>query len=131
MILAGVKFWDVTFTVLWVSLVLLIVFILYRMLLRRLKGNTPPSEDYCVLYGLENHPSRGIVEFYFTSEIKRHYQFLILNQEMEEVMEVSQKEANNGGNIIQFDTTQLKNGLYFYCLKTDNQKTMKRMKIAN
>lgn len=130
-VLAGINFWDVAITVLWVSLLILVLVILYRKLLSRLNRDTPPPEDYCVLYGLEIEPSKGTVEFYFTSEKKRNFQMIILNEAMEEIEVVCEKESNNGGNIIPFDTTKLENGSYFYCLKTDNQKTMKRMTIAN
>lgn len=130
-VLAGFSFMDVVVTILWVSLAVIVLWILYKKFLKRIGDSAPPAEDYCVLYGLEIQPSKGEVEFYFTSEMKRNFRLIILNEAMEEITEVCSKESNKGGNIIPFDTTQIENGLYFYCLKTENQKTMKKMRVAN
>lgn len=131
MILFGFSIVETLKGILWVSLIILVVVILYRQLLRFLGKGSVSQEEYCVLYGLEVQPSRGDVEFYFTSAKPKYYQLLILDADMEKVMEVVSKECHVGGNIIRFDSSRLENGEYFYCLKTDNQKTVKKMRVAN
>jgi hypothetical protein len=42
---------------------------------------------------------------------------------------LKEAEMKSGGHIIRFDSSQLANGIYFYCLETDNQKTLKKMKV--
>jgi hypothetical protein len=44
---------------------------------------------------------------------------------------VSEKNVPEGGHIIRFDTNTLPNGTYFYQLRTENQKTMKRFSVEN
>ncbi|MDG1332764.1 MAG: hypothetical protein P8P74_10560 [Crocinitomicaceae bacterium] len=132
MILAGFTFDSTTVIyILCVTLGILVVAIGYRQLLRYLGKGTPPKEDYCVLYSLEKSPAQGELEFYFTSEMPKSVTMNILDAEMNFVTEVSTIDCHKGGNIIRYDSTQIANGNYFYCLQTANQKTMKKMRIKN
>lgn len=70
-ILLAPTVWETAEVLLWVSLVGLILVIAYKRLLRALGKDIPPKENYCVLYGLEENPVSGEVEFYFTSEKKK------------------------------------------------------------
>jgi len=117
--------------ILCVTFGILLIAILYRKLLRHLGKGTPPKENYCVLYSLEKNPSQGELEFYFTSDIEKSVTLNVLDQEMNFVSEIGTIECHKGGNIIRYDSTQLANGNYFYCLQTTNQKTMKKMRIQN
>lgn len=124
--------WEsVAINVLIGTLSVLIVVIAYRQLLRFLGKGRVPLENYCVLYGLEENPVKGEVEFYFTSEEKKNVKIQLLDGDMEVLEEISDKECHVGGNIIRFDTSKLKNGVYYYCLRTSNQKTMKKMEVRN
>lgn len=130
-ILLAPTVWETAEVLLWVSLVGLILVIAYKRLLRALGKDIPPKENYCVLYGLEENPVSGEVEFYFTSEKKKQFTLSILDAEMNDLKEIISKESHIGGNIIRFDSSNLPNGDYYYCLKTDNQKTMKKMMVLN
>lgn len=130
-VLYSYSFWETAKGILWVTLIILILIIAYRKLLRVLGKGNPSKEDYCVLYGLEQNPSKGEVEFYFTSDKTKLVKILILDLDFEEVIEVSAKECHIGGNIIRFDSSKVPNGNYFFCLKTDNQKTVKKMSVQN
>ena len=131
MILVGYSWIDVGLGTLYASLGLLILSIAYKRLLRKLSDGAVRGEDYCVLYALEEDPVSGEVEFYFTSEQKREFRLLILGEDMEDIALVAEKTASPGGNIVKFNTTVLKNGIYYFCLKTENQKTMKKMHVLN
>lgn len=131
MVLYGFSILETIKGFLWVTLIILILVILYRRLLRYLGKGRVSQDDYCVLYGLEEQPSSGEIEFYFTSAKPKYYQLLILDEDMNKVHEVISKECHVGGNIVRFNSNQLENGIYFYCLKTDNQKTVKKMQIKN
>ncbi len=122
---------SVVLNTLVVTLSGLILFIGYRQLLKLMGRRNPSKEDYCVLFGLESNPAAGEVAFYFTSENVKEVAFQILDENMNLLQEVSRKECFPGGNIIRFDTTTISNGHYFYCLRTDNQKTMKKMEVRN
>ncbi len=129
--LAPISFGKILIGILFVSLAILILVIAYRKLLGYLGKGATPKEDYCVLYGLEEDPANGEVSFYFTSESKRPVQIHVLDEKYGFVQEVYSAECKSGGNIVRFETTTLPNGQYFYCLITDNQKTMKKMSVAN
>lgn len=129
MILIGFSWLDVIIGMLWVSIIGLVLVIGYRKLLAYLGNNDIKKEDYCVLYNLEISPVTGEAPFYFTSEKVRNVSIWIQDNTMQDLIEVSNQECKIGGNIIRFDTSNLKNGTYFYCLKTDNQKISKKMEV--
>jgi hypothetical protein len=117
--------------ILCVSLALLVLLIAYKKLLRYLGKGVPPKEDYCVLYSLEHEVASGEVQFYFTCESPKEIVMELLKEDMTVVSELANKSVEAGGHIVRFDTTLLVNGMYYYRLRTDNQKTMKRMQVAN
>lgn len=131
MILAPITFGKIAIGVLFVSLALLILIIAYRKLLGYLGKGRVPKEDYCVLYSLEVQPAKGDVDFYFTSESKKEVRIHVLNEKYDFVLEAYNAQCKTGGNVVRFQTESLQNGDYFYCLMTDNQKTMKKMTVAN
>lgn len=123
--------WKILIGVLLVSLIILVLIIAYRKLLAYLgKGQLSP-ENYCVLYSLEENPASGELEFYFTSPEKKMVHLELLDAQMGLITTISEKECNLGGNIIRFDSSNFADGLYYYCLRTDNQKTMKKMTLKN
>ena len=63
------------------SITLLILFIAYKKLLARLGKGTPKQEDYCVLYGLEETPSKNEVSFYFTSNSEHSIELSLLTND--------------------------------------------------
>ena len=91
----------------------------------------PVKEDYCVLYSLEQEPAVGEATFYFTSDSEKEFSLKILDEEMKEVSIVKKGKCTEGGNIVRFDTTSLSNGMYYYSLQTNNQKTSKKMSVRN
>ena len=132
MILAGFTFNLTTITyILFVTLGLLVLAIAYRALLKYLGRGTPSKADYCVLYNLEKNPAVGELEFYFTSEEPKKVTLNVLDEDLNIVTEISTIDCHTGGNIIRYDSTQIANGNYFYCLQTPNQKTMKKMRVQN
>lgn len=130
-LLVGFSWLDVVLGVLWVSLGILVLLILYRLLLRRLSAGSIDKRNYCELYDLESNPVIGEVKFYFTSGSEREVRLCIYNQNLEHVQDVKVFQCKTGGNIVRFESTGLPNGNYFYGLETENQKIMKKMRIQN
>lgn len=131
MILRGYDIPTIIIATLCVSLAILILVIAYRKLLQYLGRGSVNKQDFCVLYPLEKDPVAGEVEFYFTCEVTKQYSLEILDAEMQELTKVKEGEAGPGGTIVRFDTASLSNGMYYFCLKTSNQKTMKKMNVWN
>lgn len=117
--------------VLFTLLAVFVLYIAYRELLRRFGKGRVPNEQYAVLYGLEHMPVSGEVEFYFTISQPKRLAFEILHSDMRELQVLADREFEPGGHIVRFDTTVLPEGVYFYCLRSDNQKTMKRMQVQH
>jgi hypothetical protein len=101
----------------------------YRMILKRLQKGELNQADYAKLYELEQHQITGEIEFYFTIETPKSIKFSILDESLALILVVKEEAVKSGGHIIRFDSSQLSNGVYFYCLETDNQKTLKKMKV--
>lgn len=129
--LIAVTFQNVLIGILCFSLAILILIISYRKLLAYLGKGVPPKEDYCVLYSMESEEVDGEGEIYFTSERERNVIVELLNTEFVQVKEVYNKDCKKGGNIVRFETHDLADGNYFYQLITDNQKTLKKMRVKN
>lgn len=109
----------------------LVLFIAYRELLRRFGKGSVVKEDYAVLFGLEKPKITGEVEFYFTMNQPKHIVFMILDQQMNPLQTIADQDYQSGGHILRFNTESLTDGIYFYCLQSENQKTMKRMFIQH
>lgn len=131
MILMGYSIGKVLVGVLCVTLALLVLYIAYKKLLAYLGKGVPVQRDYCVLYSLEVQPSKGEVEIYFTTEFPKEVTIELLNSDMSVNQVIRTGEFEEGGHITRFDSTLIPNGQYYYCLRTENQKTMKKMVIAN
>jgi hypothetical protein len=131
MILMTYSVGKVVVGILFVSLALLVLIIAYRKLLAYLGKGNPVKEDYCVLYGLEEPEVKGLVEFYFTTEAPKQVRLELLNEDMSFNSLIKEGDFGKGGHIVRYETKDLQNGNYFYCLRTENQKTMKKMKVNN
>lgn len=131
MLLKGFTYIQVIFGVLWTSLAILVLVIIYRRLLRYLSRGAVSKREYCELYPLEMNPAHGMIPFYFTSERERPVKMELLNGDMEFIREIASFDCKPGGNIVRFDSTALPDGEYFYTLVTDNQKIMKKMYLRN
>lgn len=113
------------------SITLLILVIAYKKLLAYFGKGNPKKEDYCVLYSLEGDVASGEIEIYFTTEIPKSVTIELLNEDFSLNKEITQRDVTQGGHIVRFDSRVLENGHYYYCLRTDNQKTMKKMRVEN
>lgn len=117
--------------ILCVSLALLLIVIAYKKLLKFLGKGLPVPKDYCVLYSLEQNPVKGELVIYFTTEFPKNVRIEILNDDLSLNTLIVDKDFSEGGHITRYDSTVLPDGNYFYCLRTDNQKTMKAMVVQN
>lgn len=106
-------------------------YFLYKLLIRSFSKTHIDQRDFTRLNDLEASFVSGEVEFYFSMEGRKHVVFSILDKNMQEVERLAEQEFAEGGHIVRFDTTKLPDGVYFYCLQTPNQKTMKKMKIQH
>ncbi|MFN5418154.1 MAG: hypothetical protein ACK5B9_13940 [Flavobacteriia bacterium] len=131
MILVGYNFSKMAVGVLVVSLAVLVLVIAYRKLLAFMGRGNINMEKYAVLYSLENDPVSGEIEFYFTCEEPKTGTFSILNEDSSLNQTIIAKDFQTGGNIVRFDSTSISNGVYYYQLETENQKTMKKMNVVN
>jgi hypothetical protein len=115
----------------WISLVILVIIIVYRLVLRRMKRSMIDNTQFLVMHSVEKSPAYGAIQFYFQAEQAGHAVFRLYDKA--ETMEIILLDGayKKGNTIIDFDTTQLPNGLYFYELRTENQKTSKLMEVKN
>lgn len=118
--------------VLWITLALLIVFIIvYRFLLVRFKRGRMEKELYFVMHPIEKVPASGTVQIFIEMHSAKDIEVSLFSMDKTFHKVITNKSCKKGGNIIQLDTTQFQNGFYFYQAETDNQKARKRMEIRN
>jgi len=114
-----------------VTITIIIAFLAYSKILKNMRKGELNLGKYCVLYSLEKNQQTGELEFYFTNEETKHVTFEILAENNEVLETLADQEYKAGGHIVRYDSMRLKNGVYFYQLKTDNQKTAKKMIVEN
>ncbi len=131
MILLGFSIANILIVTLSVTLGLLILFIIYRKILAYVSRGEPIQKDYAKLYPVEQNPASGEVTIYFTCEIEKDITIDLLDSNMNLIKELFAKKCKEGGHIVRFDSENVIDGEYFYCLKSDNQKTMKKITISN
>ena len=131
LILLGLSFVKITLGVLYTSITVIVAYILYKRLLRSMNKGVPNKALYCELNALEQDPAKGMLEFYFTSLESKKVSVEILDESYNRVEVLADKEFNAGQHIVRYDSTKVSNGVYYYQLKTDNQQTMKMMRILN
>jgi hypothetical protein len=116
--------------VLVVTFGILMSFVLYRLLLKRLNKGSVNQALYCTLYSLDKDPVEGEVEFYFITPVAMNVTFCIWQKD-QKLMELRNEEFGKGGHIVRFDTNQIEDGEYFFGIETADQKTIKRFNIKN
>lgn len=131
MILIGYSLLTTLTTILIVSLIILLVALAYRKLLRRLTQGEPVKEHYCVLFDLEQHPVKGEMEIYFTCEQSQQVEICLFNIDFSLNRVIETVDAVPGGRIVRFDSRLVDDGNYFFGLRTDHQKTIKKCQIRN
>ncbi len=128
----GIRSWESKVLGIFIGLAAIaMLYITYKSIIKRFSRGTLKKEDYALLFDLESKAQHGEIEFYFTIEQTKKVVFSILNEKMEAIKVVQDKEFPSGGHIVRFDAKELGNGVYFYCLETDNQKTMKKMFVQH
>ncbi|MBI1837251.1 MAG: hypothetical protein HYR91_08310 [Flavobacteriia bacterium] len=130
-VLMGYSITKVLLGILYVSIVLLILTIVYKKILVKLKKGQADPQDFCILYSLEKNPVQGEIEFYFTTKTTRNITLQLLQADMTIFKNLFEKEVKEGGQIVRFDSTTIANGDYFFQLVTENQKTMKKFTVLN
>ncbi|TSJ44801.1 hypothetical protein [Fluviicola chungangensis] len=128
----GVRSWESKVLAIMIGLAAIaMLYIAYKSVIRRFSKGVLKKEEYALLFDLENKAQNGEIEFYFTIEQNKKVVFSILNDKMETIKVVLDKEFSSGGHIVRFDAKELNSGTYFYCLETNNQKTMKKMLVQH
>ncbi len=119
-----------TISFLCISLGLILLILAYKKLLAHLGKGKITHTDFCVLYPLENPNVSGELELYYTCEHLIPVKINILNSDLVFVKNIYDKTSKIGGNIIRCDLETFDLGDYFYELKTDKQRTMKKFRIV-
>ena len=122
---------KVILNVAWGTLLVIIAIILYRLLLRRMKRDVMDNSGFVVLHRSEKEPAWGVIQLYFTAEKSGKGTFRLCAKEGQAEWVLFDGEFKPGNTIVNFDTTLVPNGWYYYEVKTENQKTYKLLEIKN
>ena len=115
----------------WITLIIIVCIILYRLLLRKLKSGRPSEENYLVLHPIEKETATGKIQVFFEQPKAKSVSISIYSEDESIQKTLIEKEFPAGGNVINIDTTKFPNGTYFLEAKTDYQKTSKVIQITN
>jgi hypothetical protein len=115
----------------WGTLIVIVAIILYRLLLRKLKKGVMDNSGYIVLHRSEKEPAFGAIQLYFTAEEPGNAVFRLYEKNGDKEWMLFEGDFKQGNTIVNFDTTSVPNGWYYYEVKTANQKTYKLLEIKN
>ena len=100
MILVGLNIEKIGVSILFVTLSVLLLIIIYRKIIAYFEKGKIQNENYCVLYRIEKQPVKGEIEFYFTIEEPKFVDFELLNSDFTLNKSLASKEFSKGGHII-------------------------------
>lgn len=119
----------------WLAFALLVLFIIYRTIIRKFKQKEKErklfKELYIELHPIEKNPAAGIVPIYIESHSQLEVQLRVFSHDLKVDRIIETRKLKKGGNVISFDTLQFENGIYFFEAITHNQKTRKKIAIQN
>ncbi len=131
MITLQISFTNIALGALTISLAVLILIIAYRKFIGYLGKGEVSQEEYAILYSIEIQPSKGVIDFYYELEVPKEVSLFLLDSNMLDFKLIDHRLGHIGGNKISFDTVEISNGDYFFELRTDIQKTAKKIRIEN
>ena len=115
----------------WITLLILLFLIGYRILVGRMKRGQIEKKLYLTLHPIEMDPAVGVVPIFMEMSTPMDVQLSVFSTDDTVNKVIEKKTFKKGGNVIQFDTRNFENGFYFYQAKTENQKTRKLIEIRN
>lgn len=115
----------------WISLLIVVFILVYRLLLKRMKKTVIDASDFVELSTLEGDDQKGEIQFFFKTPIDQLVTFRIYGKTSDFEKQLLDKPLKKGGHIVKFDTTKVPNGIYFYELQVENQKLSKRFEVKN
>lgn len=127
----GIDWMQYAIYFLYASLMAIVVIIGYRYMIRRWSKQVWKKEDFVQLFSLENSLVSGEISFFFEVFSAKHVRFVLVDQTGKEVKSMVDEVRKPGGYVIRVDTTQIPNGIYYYCLTAENQRTEKRLEVNN
>lgn len=84
-----------------------------------------------VLHSLESFVSSGEIIFHFEVKESQQVVFELCNDSFEPLMELQNKNLEDGSYTLPFDTRVVPNGEYFYRIRGAEQQVMKKFEIRN
>jgi hypothetical protein len=113
-----------------ITLGLFLAFQGYKYFVRTVRKN----EVYVpkiILHYVEHFVSKGEIMFHFEIREEQPILLELCNTNLENILTLKNETMTSGSYTVKFDTTTVSNGEYFYCLKGENQRLMKKFEIKN
>jgi hypothetical protein len=117
--------------VLWITLILVLLLIVNNRYKARQHAKLAKRNPEIRLFPFEYTSASGTITFFFDADETLDYRFFIQNSTSSEKHIIAQGKCKKGGQKIQFDTTTVENGVYYYGLETEFQRTEKRVEVRN
>ncbi len=117
--------------VLWAGLIIVLLLIINSRYKAYERAKSAKRNPQIHLYAYEYPSAGGAITFFFEADAPIAYSFFILNAQSAEKLIIDSGTCRKGGQKVQFDTTQVENGVYFYGVETNFQKTEKRLEVRN
>jgi len=102
----------------------------YKYLLFYL-GLNKSNEKFVKLHSLPSRKVNGEIQLFYELPEKSQVKLFIIDEFNNICKELKNTEQEEGSYPVSFDTKELKNGSYFYCIKTNNANVSKSMLIEN
>lgn len=129
------EWWDIFMQyavyVLWAGLILVLLLIANNRFKARQRAKLAKRNPEVRLYAYEYPSASGAITFFFEADEALEYTFFVINANNNEKHIIAQGTCRKGGQKIQFDTTTVDNGTYYYGIENQFQRTEKRLEVRN
>ena len=113
--------------VLWSLLILVVAAWIYLYITKKKKAG---NKKYPYLENLAKIKNRGVIQFYFELPNEEQIIFYLLDEKGNKTIILEEKRKAKS-HVIEFDTTKLENGTYYYCMQSEGFSNQKKIIIDN
>lgn len=129
------EWWDIFMQyavyVLWAGLILVLLLIANNRYKAHQRVKLAKRNPEIRLFPYEYPSASGTITFFFDADDALDYTFFLQNANNAEKHIIAQGTSRKGGQKIQFDTTTVDNGHYYYGIENQFQRTEKRLEVRN
>lgn len=128
--MGGLETSDVILAILYVTGAILLFITSYMLFIKRFKKGQLQAINDVILNTSRYDVYKSKTQFMIELTEKAHVQLSLLNEEEKELDVLLDGELEGGENVVDFDPTNLDDGIYYLSLKSESASLLRKITIA-